>query len=68
VPVYYGQDVATALEWIRGFSSVKDVLQRLDPASAARTLERLRDALAGHVSGEGVWLDSRAWVVAARRR
>jgi SAM-dependent methyltransferase len=68
VPVYYGQDVATALEWIRGFSAVKDVLQRLDPASAARTLERLRDALAGHVSGEGVWLDSRAWVVAARRR
>ena len=68
VPVYYGPDVAAALEWIRGFSSVKDVLQRLDPASAERALERLREALAGHVSGEGVWLDSRAWIVAARRR
>jgi SAM-dependent methyltransferase len=68
VPVYYGQNVAAALEWIRGFSSVTDVLQRLDPASAERALERLREALAGHVSGEAVWLDSRAWIVAARRR
>jgi SAM-dependent methyltransferase len=67
-PVYYGPDVAAALEWIRGFSSVKDVLQRLDPASAERALERLRQALAGHVGEEGLWLDSRAWIVAARRR
>ena len=68
VPVYYGSDVAAALEWIRGFSSVKDVLKRLDPASAEDALERLRQALATHVSGEGLWLDSRAWIVAARRR
>ena len=68
VPVYYGPDVAAALEWVGGFSSVKDVLQRLDPASTERTLERLRQALAGHVSGSGVWLDSRAWIVSARRR
>jgi SAM-dependent methyltransferase len=67
VPVYYGPDVAAALEWVRGFSSVKDVLQRLDPASAGRVLQRLRQALAGHVSGSGVWLDSRAWIVAARQ-
>jgi SAM-dependent methyltransferase len=67
VPVYYGPDVAAALEWIRGFSSVKDVLQRLDPASAERALQRLRQALAGHVGGSGVWLDSRAWIVTARR-
>jgi hypothetical protein len=68
VPVYYGPDVAAALEWIRGFSSVEAVLQRLDPASAGRVLQRLRQALAGHVSGSGLWLDSRAWIVAARRR
>jgi SAM-dependent methyltransferase len=68
VPVYYGPDVTAALEWVRGFSSVKDVLQRLDPASAERALERLRQALAGHVAEDGVWLDSRAWIVAARRR
>jgi trans-aconitate methyltransferase len=68
VPVYYGPDVATALDWIRGFSSVKDVLQRLDPASAQGALERLRQALGAHVRGDGVWLDSRAWIVAARGR
>lgn len=47
---------------------MKDVLQRLDPASAERALERLREALARRVSGDAVWLDSRAWIVAARRR
>ena len=67
VPVYYGPDIAAAIEWIRGFSSVKDVLQRLDPASAERALERLREALAAHVRTGGVWLDSRAWIVVARR-
>jgi SAM-dependent methyltransferase len=68
VPVYYGPDVAAAVEWVRGFSSVRDVLQGLDPASAERALQRLGQALAGHVSGSGVWLDSRSWIVAARRR
>ena len=68
VPVYYGPDVAAALAWIRGFASVKDVLQSLGPASAEHALGRLRRALATHVSGEGLWLDSRAWIVAARRR
>jgi SAM-dependent methyltransferase len=67
VPVYYGPDVTAALEWVRGFSCVSGVLQRLDPASAERALERLRQALAAHVGAQGVWLDSRAWIVAARR-
>jgi hypothetical protein len=29
--------------------------------------EVLREALAAHLSGDGVWLDSRAWIVSARR-
>jgi SAM-dependent methyltransferase len=64
-PVYYGPDVAAALEWIRGFTSVNDVLQRLGPASTERALERLRQTLAAHASAQGVWFDSRAWIVAA---
>jgi ubiquinone/menaquinone biosynthesis C-methylase UbiE len=67
-PVYYGQDVAAALDWVRGFSYTKDLLRQLGPASAERALERLREAVAAHDSGRGVWFDSRAWIVTASRR
>lgn len=67
-PVYYGPDVPSALAWIRGFSSVNEVLQRLNSASTALILERLRQRLAARASDEGVWLDSRAWIVSASRR
>ena len=67
-PVYYGPNVDSALAWIRGFSSVNDVLERLNSASTELVLERLRQRLATRATGEGVWLDSRAWIVAAARR
>lgn len=66
-PVYYGPDVASALDWVRGFACTNEVLKRLDPASAARALERLRETLAAHASRSGVWFDSRAWIVTGRR-
>jgi SAM-dependent methyltransferase len=65
--VYYGPDVAAALDWVRGFRCTSDVLSRLDPAAAAGALGRLREMLAAHLSGSGVWFDSRAWIVTARR-
>jgi hypothetical protein len=67
-PVYYGPDVAAALDWIRGFACTSDMLSRLDPAAAAHALGRLRKMLAAHLTGDGVWFDSRAWIVSARRR
>jgi hypothetical protein len=67
-PVYCGADVTTALAWVCGFACTGDVLKRLDQASAARALERLRETLAARASDDGVWFDSRAWLVAARRR
>jgi ubiquinone/menaquinone biosynthesis C-methylase UbiE len=67
-PVYYGPDGTAALDWVRGFTCTNDVLKRLDPAAADRALERLRDALAAHQSDDGVWFNSRAWIVTARRR
>ncbi len=67
-PVYYGPDVAAALEWVRGFACTNEVLRSLDPPSAQRSLERLRETLAAHAGTDGVWFDSRAWIVAARRR
>src|ERR671919_2102280 len=41
-PVYYGPDVATALEWVRGFACTNAVMSSLDFASAEHALERLR--------------------------
>jgi SAM-dependent methyltransferase len=67
-PVYYGPHVAAALDWVRSFTCTNEVLKRLDPVAAERALGRLRETLAAHASGDGVWFDSRAWIVTARRR
>jgi len=66
-PMYFGPDVATALDWIRGFACTGEALNRLDPAAAARALGRLRTMLAAHSGDKGVRFDSRAWIVTARR-
>jgi SAM-dependent methyltransferase len=66
-PVYYGPDVAAALDWVRRFASTREALGQLEPLAAARALGRLREMLAAHLSGDGVWFDSRAWIVTARR-
>jgi SAM-dependent methyltransferase len=65
-PVYYGPDVAAALDWVRGFRCTSEVLKMLDPAAATRAVERLREVLATHMSDGGVWFNSRAWIVTAR--
>jgi SAM-dependent methyltransferase len=49
-PVYYGPDVAAALDWVRGFTCTSEVLKRLDPTAAARAVGRLREALTAHFS------------------
>ena len=66
-PVYYGPDVASALDWVRGFTSTSEALKRLDPAAADRALGRLREALGAHLGDDGVWFNSRAWIVTAQR-
>ncbi len=66
-PMYFGPDVATALEWVRGFACTREALDRLDPDDAARALGRLRVTLAEHNGGRGVRFNSRAWLVTARR-
>ena len=66
-PVCYGPDVASALDWVRGFTSTSEALKRLDPAGADRALGRLREALGAHLGDDGVWFNSRAWIVTAQR-
>ena len=67
-PVYYGPDVAAALDWVLGFTYTSETLKRLDPGAAERAVRRLREALIAHTSDDGVWFNSRAWIVTAHRR
>ena len=66
-PVYYGPDVDAALEWVCRFKSSTEVLDGLDPAAATDAVQRLREAIKPHLSAEGVWFNSRSWIVTARR-
>ena len=68
-PVQYGHDLDAALAFVRGFQDVSATLSSMSDAEAARTVERLRATLAAHYSDErGVVLDSRSWLITARRR
>ena len=67
-PVLYGHDVDAALAIIRGFQHVSAAIGSLSEAEGARTVERLRQTLAAHCTAEhGVALDSRSWLITARR-
>ena len=65
----HGASSPTIMSWTSdaGAGRRPEVLNRLDSAAAARALGRRREMLAAHMSGNGVWFDSRAWIVTARR-
>jgi SAM-dependent methyltransferase len=68
-PVLYGHDLDAALAFVRGFQDTSAALASLSDREAARTVERLHEMLAAHHSDErGVALDSRSWLITARRR
>lgn len=66
-PVFYGTDADAAFEFVSGFSTVQEKLARLDTRQREHASIRLRRMLSEHQKGDGVWLDSRAWIVAAQR-
>lgn len=65
-PVYYGPDTATAYHGVLGLFDPGDQLSTMD-TEADRARERLRATLTAHDTGEGVYFDSRAWIITARR-
>jgi ubiquinone/menaquinone biosynthesis C-methylase UbiE len=65
-PAFYGADVDAAHEAIVALFLAKDQLVDRDPATG-QTLRRLRALLQAHLTAEGVFFDSRAWIVSARR-
>jgi SAM-dependent methyltransferase len=68
-PVLYGGDLDAALAFVRGFQDTTAALARLSDGEAANAVERLREILAAHDSDErGIVLDSRSWLITARRR
>jgi SAM-dependent methyltransferase len=67
-PVFYGRDGDAALEWVLGFACTQRGLALVEPTHRELALERLRDTLVEHEGEGGVWFDSRAWIVEARRR
>ena len=65
-PVFYGPDVAAAMDFVLGFTS--ETLASMPAADAARARERLRDTLHDHrTAHDGVVFDSRAWLITAHR-
>jgi SAM-dependent methyltransferase len=64
-PVCYGQDSAVAYDFALGFPSTRELLAGLDEPTPA--LDRLRATLAAYDTGDGVYFDSRTWIITARR-
>lgn len=64
-PVYYGNDVDAAMEWVKGFRYVRDLLQPLDDDASMRVSEKLRETMTRHLTDNGVWFAAREWIVMA---
>ena len=66
-PVYYGPDSATALDAMLRLLKYEDLIADLDAPAADEARARLRATLEAHETADGVYFDSRAWIVTARR-
>jgi pimeloyl-ACP methyl ester carboxylesterase/SAM-dependent methyltransferase len=66
-PVYYGPDSVAASDAVLSLWDVPEVRAELGPAAAEHELARLRAYLEAHSTAAGVYADSRAWLVEARR-
>ncbi|MBO2450894.1 methyltransferase domain-containing protein [Actinomadura barringtoniae] len=66
-PIYYGPDVESASAAVLQLWTAKGPLADQDAGSTERALDRLHSTLEAHNTGDGVWFDSRAWLVITRR-
>jgi SAM-dependent methyltransferase len=66
-PVYYGADPDAAADAVLALRITSDPLKQLDADETERALDRLRSVMAEHTTTDGVWFDSRAWLVTAHR-
>ena len=66
-PVRFGADVDEAHQVILGLRTSIDALAGQDEPARVAARARLREVLADHERPDGVWFESRTWVVTARR-
>ena len=66
-PLRYGAGLEEAFEFIRGTPLAADVLAEMDPPAQQRAIEALRALLVRHESAQGVYFQSSAWIIGARR-
>ncbi|MCT2586743.1 class I SAM-dependent methyltransferase [Actinophytocola gossypii] len=64
-PMYYGRDVEDAADFVLGMFG--SGLAGADPDTRAGAVAALRNDIAAHTTAEGVYYDSAAWLVTARR-
>ncbi len=66
-PVHYGATAAEARESVLQLLMAAELLSDKDTAVRRSAMTRLDATLAAHDTDNGVWFDSRAWLVTARR-
>ncbi|KOX16342.1 hypothetical protein ADL05_12395 [Nocardiopsis sp. NRRL B-16309] len=66
-PVSLGGDMDEAMDFVARMGPVRALLSKADPATRTQALDALRDALAVHLTDDGVRVGSAAWLVTARR-
>lgn len=64
-PLYFGRDVDDAYQFVSG--QFAWMLDDLDADTRARALEGLRASMTDHQTDRGVFYDSAAWLIEARR-
>jgi SAM-dependent methyltransferase len=67
-PVYYGPDPEAVCAAIRSLHMARDLLEGLDPEQTDQAFRRLIDVLAARQTADGIWFDSRAWIITAVRQ
>ncbi|MEU7143577.1 methyltransferase domain-containing protein [Nocardia sp. NPDC046473] len=66
-PVYYGPDPAAGVDSVLALRMATELLAEFDADETERALDRLDAVMTAHCGTEGVWFDSRAWLITARR-
>jgi SAM-dependent methyltransferase len=66
-PLRLGDDADDAIAFLGGSGMARGLLDPVDPATAARALDAVRDALRPYQRPDGLALGGAAWLVTARR-